>query len=57
MEEKETTELTVSTHEFDQEGVVCPFTRGRWKKVGDALVFFMLFIAPILYLVVFLITR
>jgi hypothetical protein len=39
------------------EEVVCPFSKGRGKKVGDALVFFMLFIAPILFLIAIIQTR
>ncbi|MHA2024702.1 MAG: hypothetical protein ACW98U_02280 [Candidatus Thorarchaeota archaeon] len=38
-------------------GAVCPFSKGRWKKAGDALVLVMLVGMPILYLVVFLLTR
>ncbi len=39
------------------EEAICPFSKGRWKKVGDAVVFFMLFVTPVLFLLAILITR
>ncbi len=39
------------------EAEVCPFTKGMWKKAGDVLIFFMIFISPILFLVSLLITN
>jgi hypothetical protein len=57
MEEESSSESALTMPDISDDGIVCPFSGGRWKKVGDALVFFMLFVVPILYLVVFLITR
>ncbi|MFW9767415.1 MAG: hypothetical protein ACFFF9_11320 [Candidatus Thorarchaeota archaeon] len=56
MDDNESTDLTITISD-SSEGGVCPFSHGRLKKAGDALVFFMLFVVPFLYLVVFLITR
>jgi len=57
MAEDEDVELTITLSGVSDEGVVCPFTDGRWKKVGDALVLFMLIGMPILYLIAILMTR
>jgi hypothetical protein len=40
-----------------EEEIVCPFSKGKWKKAGDALVFFMLFVTPILLLIALISTR
>ena len=57
MDEDKTDELTMTISNITDDSAVCPFSRGRWKKVGDALVLFMLIVMPILYLIVFLMTR
>jgi hypothetical protein len=57
MEEDRTDESTMTISGITDDGVVCPFSRGRWKKVGDAFVLFWLIAMPILYLIVFLTTR
>ncbi|MFW9807117.1 MAG: hypothetical protein ACFFFK_10355 [Candidatus Thorarchaeota archaeon] len=43
--------------ENPQEEIVCPFSQGKWKKVSDALVFFMLFVTPILWIIAIVITK
>ena len=40
-----------------EEEICCPFSEGKWKKAGDALVFFMLFVTPILFLIALITTR
>ncbi|MGY5864177.1 MAG: hypothetical protein RTV41_06200 [Candidatus Thorarchaeota archaeon] len=57
MSEDEVVEGTITVSKISEERAVCPFSKGRWKKAGDALVLFMLVGTPILYLVVFLLTR
>jgi hypothetical protein len=57
MAEDETVEKTMTLSEISEERVVCPFSAGRWKKAGDALVLFMLIGMPILYLIAILMTR
>ncbi len=52
----ETPKTTVLLSSIPSEAATCPFSKGRWKKVGDALVFFMLFVTPILFLLSLLIT-
>ena len=57
MSEDESPAPTVTLSGVPDEEVACPFSKGRGKKVGDALVFFMLFIAPILFLIALIQTR
>jgi hypothetical protein len=57
MAEDEVGEKTITLLELSEERTVCPFSEGRWKKAGDVLVLFMLVGMPILYLIVFLLTR
>jgi hypothetical protein len=40
-----------------QDELICPFSRGKWKRVGDALIFFMLVVTPILFLIVLITTK
>jgi hypothetical protein len=56
MVESEDAEKTLSLQGFPDEGIICPFSRGKWKKVGDALVLLWLIVMPILYIVFFLTT-
>ncbi|MFW9832921.1 MAG: hypothetical protein ACFFEK_02915 [Candidatus Thorarchaeota archaeon] len=35
----------------------CPFSRGKWKRAGDALVFFMLFVTPLLWVISLIVTN
>ncbi len=57
MTEESTPENIIDVPEANHEVMVCPFTKGRWKKASDALMFFMIFIAPILFLVSLIITN
>jgi hypothetical protein len=52
--EDEDFEKTITLSSVSDEGVVCPFTEGRWKKAGDALVLFILIGMPILHILAFL---
>lgn len=56
MTEEADSELIIDVPDAVQEVVVCPFTKGIWKKAGNALIFFMVFVTPILFLVSLLIT-
>ena len=57
MTEDETPEPTVTISGVPDEEIVCPFSTGKWKRAGDALVFFMLFVTPILFLIALITTR
>jgi len=57
MTKDEAPEQTVTLSGLPDEEIVCPFSIGRWKKAGDALVFFMLFVTPILFLIALIMTR
>ncbi|MHA2397136.1 MAG: hypothetical protein ACXAC0_10565 [Candidatus Thorarchaeota archaeon] len=57
MTKHEDPETTLTLSGVPQDGIVCPFSKGKWKKAGDALVFFMLFVTPILFLIAFITTR
>jgi len=57
MSEDENPTLILTLSGVPDEEVACPFSEGLGKKVGDALVFFMLFIAPILFLIALIQTR
>ena len=57
MSEDETVEKIVTLSGVSEERAVCPFSKGKWKKVSDALVLFMLIGMPILYLIVFLLIK
>jgi len=48
---------TITLSGVPDEEIVCPFSRGKWKKAGDALVLFMLFVTPILFLIALITTR
>ncbi len=54
MPEEEVYETTINLQDVSDDSVVCPFSVGRWKKVGDTLVLFMLFVMPVLYLIAIL---
>ncbi|MFW9809608.1 MAG: hypothetical protein ACFFE6_09535 [Candidatus Thorarchaeota archaeon] len=56
MAEDEICEITLILHDLSDDRIVCPFSEGRWKKVGDALILFMLVGMPILYLIAILMT-
>jgi hypothetical protein len=56
MIEDDTSKTTIKLSGLDHEERVCPFNNGPWKKVGDALVFFMFFVTPILFLITLIIT-
>jgi hypothetical protein len=57
MSDDETPEETLTLSGVQNEEIVCPFSSGMWKKAGDALVFFMLFVTPILWLLALITTR
>ena len=57
MSEDELKESTITVAGTTHDELSCPFSRGKWKKVGDALVFFMLFVIPVLFLVALIMTR
>jgi hypothetical protein len=57
MEKDQSADSTMTISDITGDEIVCPFSGGKWKKAGDALVLFMLIGMPILYLIVFLITR
>ena len=57
MSEDEVVERTITVSSISEERAVCPFSKGRWKKAGDALVLFMLVGMPILYLIAFLLIK
>ncbi len=57
MTENEAPEPTVTISGVTHEEIVCPFSHGKWKKAGDALVFFMLFVTPVLFLIALIMTR
>ena len=57
MSEDELKESTITVAGMTHDELSCPFSRGKWKKVGDALVFFMLFVTPVLFLVALIMTR
>ena len=56
MNEDDSPEQTITISGVPEDQVVCPFSRGKWKKVGDALVFFMLFVTPFLFLIALVMT-
>ena len=56
MKEEENSELSVPLTEVTHERTVCPFSEGKWKRVGDALVFFILFVTPVLFLIAIITT-
>ena len=57
MSEDESPVETLTLSGVPNEEVVCPFSTGKWKKAGDALVFFMLFVTPILWLIALISTK
>ena len=57
MSNNEEHEHTVVIPENPHKEIVCPFTQSKWKKVSDALVFFMLFITPILWIIALVVTK
>lgn len=57
MIQDEIDEKTITLLGVSEERTICPFSEGRWKKAGDALVLVMLFGMPILYLIAFLLIR
>ena len=57
MSEDESPEETLTLSGVPSEEIVCPFSKGKWKKAGVALVFFMLFVTPILFLIAIITTR
>ena len=57
MTEDEAPDATITISRVTHEEPICPFSKGKWKKVGDALVFFMLFVTPVLFLVALVLTR
>lgn len=57
MTEEEASETTITLSGVPQEEIVCPFSKGKWKRVGDALVFFMLFVTLVLFLIALIMTR
>ncbi|MHA3962268.1 MAG: hypothetical protein AM325_001905 [Candidatus Thorarchaeota archaeon SMTZ1-45] len=57
MTDDETPKVTMMLPGVSHEEVTCPFSKGRLKRIGDALVFFMLFVTPILFLLALLTTR
>jgi hypothetical protein len=57
MSGEEVPEESITLSGVPHEEVVCPFSEGRWKLAGDALVLFMLFVTPILFLIAIIITR
>lgn len=57
MTEGENPEPTITLTGVPDEEVVCPFSKGKGKKAGDALVFFMLFVTPFLFLIALIMTR
>jgi hypothetical protein len=57
MAKEEAPDQTFALSGVPDEEIVCPFSRGKWKKVGDTLVFFMLFVTPILFLIALITTR
>ncbi len=56
MSKEDSPEYTIRRTGVPHEEVVCPFSNGKWKRVGDALVFFMLFVAPVLFLIALILT-
>ena len=57
MSEDESLEETLTLSGVPSEEVVCPFSTDKWKKAGDVVVFFMLFVTPILFLIALNTTR
>ena len=57
MTEEDTPEPALTLSGVTHKEMICPFSSGKWKRVGDALVLFMLFIAPILFLIALITTR
>ena len=57
MTKDEAPEKILTLSGVPQEENVCPFSKGKWKKAGDALVFFMLFVTPVLFLIALISTR
>ncbi len=57
MTEDGSPERTIMLSGVIGEETICPFSKGRWKKIGDAVVFFMLFVTPVLFLLAILMTR
>ncbi len=56
MTEDEAPEKTIKLSRAPNEEAVCPFSGGKWKRAGDALVFFMLFVTPFLFLLALIMT-
>jgi hypothetical protein len=56
MTEDESPEKTIKLSGVPNEEAVCPFSCGKWKRAGDALVFFMLFVTPFLFLLALIMT-
>ena len=57
MSEDEAPEPTITLSGVPNDEVVCPFSKGKWKKASDALVLFMLFVTPFLFLIALIMTR
>ncbi|MBY8998283.1 MAG: hypothetical protein KGD60_11150 [Candidatus Thorarchaeota archaeon] len=56
MTKDEASEQTIILSGVPNEEIVCPFSKGKWKKTGDALVFFVLFVTPVLFLIAIIMT-
>jgi hypothetical protein len=56
MTKEEPPEQTITLSGVPDEEIVCPFSKGKWTKAGDALIFFMLFVTPILFLIALVMT-
>ena len=57
MTKDDTPEQNITLSGVPDDEIVCPFSKGKWKKAGDALVFFMLFVTPFLFLISLIMTR
>lgn len=57
MTDEDTPEPTMTISGVNHNEIICPFSSGKWKRFGDALVFFVLFIAPILFLIAIITTK
>lgn len=57
MQGKDSQEQSLVVSGMSYEQVNCPFSHGKWKKAGDVLVFTMLFITPLLFLIVFIMSN
>jgi hypothetical protein len=51
MQDKDSQEQSLVVSGWSYEQMTCPFSHGSWEKTGDALVFIMLLITPLLFLI------